>query len=339
MTKRLLIRIDSGFDVGHGHAVRVDGLLQSVETPVQPVVWGDTTNLPGTLSGAETIEIKNLHPTDITAVRADALLVDLPQRANFPWALASRLGMPVIAIDDEGGDVEADLIVNPAAFDGSCRYRRAAPGTRLLRGPRYALVRPAFSVRSWRAPLKKQILIVVGSGERAAGWARKLLTAFPFGLQIDDCRIVVGAAFPDIGAFLVSARAAGIEVLQGIDAPQLAKLMANASVALVTGGMVVPEALTVGVPVIAFPQVENLVPEMQWLGSYGCIADLGFERGMDMDAVGHDLAELIEDKDLAMRQSMLGRRLFDGSGMQRVASAIDDVLAGRIASVTAGAPV
>lgn len=340
MTRRLLIRIDSGFDVGHGHAVRIDGLLQSIETPVEPIVWGTTTNLPATLSRAETVKIDDLRPTDVTAVRSvDALIVDLPQRANFPWALTNHLAIPVIAIDEEGGDVEADLIVNPAAFDDSCRYPRAAPGTSFLLGPRYALVRPAFSLRSWKPSSGNELLIVIGSGERAAVWAQSLLTAFPFDLQIDACRIVVGAAYPDIETLRISARSVGIEVLQGVDAPQLAELMANASAALLTGGMVVSEALTVGVPVIAFPHVANLVRETHYLASRGCIEDLGFERGMSMDAVRHDLAEVIANKEIAMRRSRLGRRLFDGNGMQRVASAIDDILAGPIASTTARAAV
>jgi spore coat polysaccharide biosynthesis predicted glycosyltransferase SpsG len=330
MDKRLLIRVDAGFDVGYGHAIRVDGLLQLLKTRIAPIVVGTVSALPPMLAQAE------IHPcpkagADLaaalsTGLRPDAILVDLPRRARFPWHDVRKLGVPLIAIDDEGGEVEADLIVNGTVPEEYHQYNRASPATRYLIGPRYTLIRPAFANSPWHAPSGRHVLIIAGSGERATAWARKLVDGGLADLERDTARLVVGASFPDVDSLRNHAREQKIEIFQGLDAARLANLMAQSSVAVLTGGMVVFEALAVGVPVIVFPQIDNAVPAMRSLAAHGCVCDLGYDGGLSMENVRCAIEQLLSDSRAAASQSAAGRAIVDGQGSKRVATVIDEML-------------
>jgi spore coat polysaccharide biosynthesis predicted glycosyltransferase SpsG len=114
---------------------------------------------------------------------------------------------------------------------------------------------------------------------------------------------------------------------QGLDAVCLADLMANSAAGLMTGGMIVFEALAVGLPAVVFPNVENLIPEVNWFATHGFVRDLGYDGAMAMDQVRDGLDSLLSNRDVAVAQSAGGRRLVDGLGMQRVAQAIEEFLA------------
>lgn len=327
MPRRLLVRLDANNNVGYGHIVRTGGLLEQIKTPLSPVIVGALDDPP--IGIAETLPYSNSAGGSaleeaIAAVKPDAILVDLPAWVDRPWAAFKRAGVPVIAIDDEGGPVEADLIVNGTALDEYHRYDEPGPPARKLIGPGYALLRASFGAISWRQPATPRLLIVIGSGERAHNWAHRLVDSGLDGLPVAAVDIVVGAAFADLENLKCRDP---VTIHQKLPAAALAELMANASVGLMTGGMVVYEALAVGLPVVAFPLIANMVPEIAWFAARGSISDLGYDGGMDMSLVRERVAALLGDKVAAKAQSAAGRAIIDGQGSRRVARAIDALLA------------
>lgn len=333
MTVRLLIRLDSGSDIGHGHAVRVEGLLAQIRTAIEPIVLGRVENLPGLLANAEVHEWAGDDPNrqlkSIRELRPDAILVDLPARSERPWQRFRQAGVAVIAIDDEGGDIDADMIINGTAYDEFHRYCKRSPEPRYLIGPSYALIRPQFAASPWRNPQARRLAVIVGSGERARAWVLELVNGGLDGVALDSIDLVVGASFPDPDALRRGSekRNMAIKVHQGLDARRLAELMSNSTAALMTGGMIVYEALAVGLPAAVFPNVANLIPEVNWFATHGYVRDLGYEAAMDMERVRANLVSLLSDRDAAIAQSVAGKQLVDGLGMQRVAKAIDELLA------------
>lgn len=333
MTVRLLLRLDSGSDIGHGHAVRVEGLLAQMHSAIEPLVLGSVENLPGLLANAEvhawTGDDPDRQLQSMMELRPDALLVDLPARSDRPWHRFRQAGVPIIAIDDEGGDIDADMIVNGTAYDEFHHYRRRSSEPRYLIGPSYALIRPQFAASPWRNPQARRLAVIIGSGERARTWAIELANNGLDGIALDSIDLVVGASFSDPDALRRGLEMRGIAVNahQGLDARRLADLMANSTIALMTGGMIVYEALAVGLPAVVFPNVANLIPEVNWFATRGYVRDLGYEAAMDMECVRTNLVSLLSDRDAAVAQSVAGRRLVDGLGMQRVAKAIDELLA------------
>lgn len=134
--------------------------------------------------------------------------------------------------------------------------------------------------------------------------------------------MLVGGFFSAFSELESLCNYAGIQLLQALGPEDLAQFLAGSQVALITGGMVMPETLAVGTPAVVFPQVENLIPETRWFAKKGAITDLGFEGGAQVENVLLELDRLLSDPEAAMEQSRRGRALVYGIGAERCAEAI-----------------
>ena len=264
----------------------------------------------------------------LSSEQPDAVIVDLRQHTAELWSALRGSGRPVIAVDDEGGELTADLIINGTVPDSYHFYPALRPDGRALTGPLYTLLRPAFEAAPWRDPDAPSVAVVVGSGERARDWAFALV-----GDTIDrsawgKVSMVVGAAFPKMETLQNACDQADVRLLSGLDAHGMADLLAGSRVALITGGMIMCEALAVGVPAIVFPQVPNLIPETAWFAARGAIRDLSFDGGMDMALVEAEVKALLHDRAEAAAQSARARAIVDGRGLERTAYAVETLLKG-----------
>jgi spore coat polysaccharide biosynthesis predicted glycosyltransferase SpsG len=325
----ILVRINADNRVGFGHAVRTSALLEMVGIPLQLTVIGSGVALAAFFPGAR------IHPAPasfaefarfVSERRHDAVLVDLPRRARWPWPLLRGLRKPIIAIDDEGGDVIADLVLNGTVLEAYHNYPCLPGGARALVGARYTLIRPEFGRARWRRPPQRSIIIVVGSGKRAHEWSFALASGAVRWRRWGRASMVVGAGFPKFRALMKACQDSGVVLRRGLSARDLAALLAGSSVALTTGGMVVYEALAVGVPTVVFPQIANLVPEAEWFAAEKCVRNLGFDEGMDMTKVAQEVGAVMRSSSLAGRMSKRGRLIVDGRGLERAAAAVADLL-------------
>jgi len=328
--KRLAIRLDATSEIGLGHAVRTSALLEALAElfALDVFIIGDSQEylkkyFPGTevigLNGQDLARILN-------SLNPDAVLSDLPHHTPELWKTLKHPGRPLIAIDDEGGDVRADLVINGSVPASSHHYPTLLDGGHALTGPAYTLLRNAFSQHRWKAENKRSVCVVIGSGSRAQEWAFNILE-----YQFDKSRwgeitLVVGSAFADVERLSTLCQAQVIALHQGVGAGDLAKHLASARVALVTGGMVSCEALAVGVPSLVFPQVTNLIPEVAWLAERGAVIDLGHECGMDFNIIDRHISEVLRSSDLARSLSIKGLAIIDGHGAKRAAEVISRLI-------------
>ncbi len=329
--RRLLVRVDADHEVGLGHAVRVGALLAALEMPLDLVVVGRGTALSALFPHARHVLLSDDGDepgwAGALAIRPEAVLVDLPRWVRRPWARLRAAGLPIAAIDDEGGVFDADLVINGAVLEECHRYQGLPPGALLRLGPAYTLLRPEFSLRHWRPTGDRSLSIVIGSGGRARPWAEALAGGGLDDLALSRITLTVGLACPEVPALRRLAGAHGIAVHQGVGPDALACQFAGHAVSLMTGGMVVPEALATGAPVVAYPQVDNLVPEMRWFAAHGALTDLGPEGGQSLPQVRVAVARLLDDPAAAARQSEAARSIIDGLGAARAARAIKQWLA------------
>lgn len=326
---RLLVRLDAG-PAGLGHAVRVSGVLGLMSPKVDLLLVGQGEGLQDWFPKLLPIDPES--PGGLTAIceaeRPDAILLDLPRYPPSLFAELRAIGLPLVCIDDWGGGIDADIIINGTVLDEYHRYSDVRPDATLLLGGAYTLVRPAFGGNPWVDPPSPSVTIVIGSGERASAWAYRLL-----GPGIERCAwgavtMVVGAAFPERDRLAAIATAGGVFLRHGLTAQALADLLSASSVALITGGMIVYEALAVGVPAVVFPQLENLIAEANFLADLGCIEDLGFDGGMVPINVETSVLSLLADRPRRIDMSARQRSLIDGRGMERAALAISRFLDG-----------
>ena len=143
------------------------------------------------------------------------------------------------------------------------------------------MVRPAFRGVRWHQPEMRNVVIVAGSGRVAHDWAFLVVGNTVDRTNWGAVSLVVGATFEVRDLLARQCAASGVRLHIGLSATDLAAQFAHAGVALITGGMVVYEAVTVGVPALVFPQLANLVDEAAWFAERGCIHNLTFAEGMN----------------------------------------------------------
>ena len=323
---RVLLRLDAGHAVGLGHAVRARALLEALGRPLDLVVAGRGEALAAQFPAARHVPCGAGGDADLADLVArespDLVLVDLPHLPESGWRALRGAGRPVAAVDDEGGAVVADLVINGTVLDRYHHYPALPPGARLLCGADYTLLRPAFGQTAWEAGAARGVVAVAGGG----AWADLLAGPTLDRAGGGPVRLVVGPACPGVEALAARAARHGVVLRQGLSPSALAGALARARVALVTGGMVLYEAMAVGVPAVVFPQMPNLPPEADWFAARGAVRTLGDEGGMDEARLAAEVTALLGDEAAARAQSRAARALVDGRGLARAALALGTLL-------------
>lgn len=307
-----------------GHAMRVRHLLDAMASRPPLVLMGRGEILRALFPEAALVTDSGRLADVARQVGAGCLLNDTPAFVADEWA---GLELPGIVLDDFGGDYPADLVINGTVLPDYHRYPRLRPGGRALCGGEFALLHPAFAQQAWRPEAASGVSVVIGGGERALAWSRRLFSGeldFTAWVPLTVC---VGRAFPAFEVLAAHAADLGATAFQGLPAAQLARRLAQSRVALITGGMVLYECMALGAPTLVFPQLRNLEAEVAWFASRGCALDLGYDGGMDLRYVAAEMSDLLADPARAKTLSRNARATIDGQGLNRAAAAVDAFLA------------
>lgn len=324
----LIVRVDATHDKGLAHAARTGRLLDLL--PVRPElhVVGDGAPLKRLFRNAKVYPAGRNAGKVVLALAqetgAEAVLIDEPDTDPKLWAaLETAPHLQRLVIDDFGSAIPADLVINGTVIDQYHAYPNLRDGGQALCGAQYALVSPDFAgARDPEASRVGPVVAVCGGGDRAAAWAMQLAEHGQALCAPNPFLLIVGDAYPDFDALKETAWQNGVLLKQGLPPHQLAGHLARTPAAILTGGMIVYEALAAGAPVLAFPQLENLKQEIAWFEARGGLINLGFEAGDDLDALKALLQALIADDARAQALAQTGPTLIDGAGMTRAASAI-----------------
>lgn len=326
---RVLVRLDDNPVIGRGHVVRTSALLALLKDASEVVVAGDSSSLSGWFPGAilEKVAANDFASIGMLAAehQPDLFLCDHPNApAHIYDVVREGCDVPCVAIDDKGGHVGADLIVNGTVIEELQRYEDLRPNAQLLAGPAYTLVRDEFRRNPWKPPQKRVLTIIVGSGQRAADWAM-VLASGGAEFSVDQVIMIVSGSFPAFAELQPRCAERSITLRHGLTAAEMAAALAETTVALTTGGMIVYECVAAGVPAVVFPQEENLVEECAWLHEHGCVVSLGREgtsRGLVESACRGVLTNNAKQRAL----SEASRATIDGRGMLRVVQAIGQLV-------------
>ncbi|MCF8473598.1 MAG: hypothetical protein K9G26_02790 [Emcibacter sp.] len=333
---KILIRLDADHHVGLAHGVRISKILAFGQSKYGSL-WDFDISLIGNiphydkffdtscpvypLSQDQGTEEERAQMTLQVAKEsaADILLVDHPHLTKISWDIFSASNLPLIAIDDEGGDVIADLIFNGTILETYHHYPEMKHKDRIKAGEKYALINPVFKEIPWVDANDLSLITVIGGGDRACEWALKLTSEDGALSKFDSYKktMIVGGSFPEFSKLRKNCEAYNIDLHQGLSQHSMAKLLCEHSIGLITGGMIVYEALSMGLPIIIFPQEKNLPPEAHYFAKQGCAIDLGYENGMNMAIVTHEIMALMKNKEKRMHFSQKSKALIDGKGMVR----------------------
>jgi spore coat polysaccharide biosynthesis predicted glycosyltransferase SpsG/L-amino acid N-acyltransferase YncA len=243
-------------------------------------------------------------------------------------AALKKSGFSVFFLDDygHGAPYTADLVLNQNADASDVLYRDKSPWTRLLLGPRYALLRREFRARARRersTPERaRRILVTLGGSDpgNATELVLRALALLPETTGL-SATVAVGAANPRGGEIATLARQCPfpVTVLTGADMP---RLMQDADLAVAGGGTTCYELAFMGLPAIVLAIAGNQESSAAALHEAGVCRFLGAASTVAPGHIRDALANLAADPGERRAMSERGRSLVDGDGVDRVALAL-----------------
>lgn len=337
----LLVRTDASSAIGLGHAMRCLSLAEAYAEAGGTVAFlmvapPEAFAERATRGGAEVRSLavapgsmEDLRETLTAAEQLGAAWIVL-DGYHFDSDYQSGLvagGPPVLALDDHGhvSRYSAALVLNQNVGADERAYGNRGPGTRLLLGPRFALLREEF--RRWARPREptppraRHVVVTFGGSdpENVSGRVLEALADVDVPVEVD---LVVGPSNVNRDALEAAADRCPHPVEVLVDVSDMAARLAGADLAIAAAGVTALELARVGTPHIAIAIADNQRPGAHALGRDGVIVDLGWHADVSRAAIADAVAALAEDPGWRAELSRRGRGLVDGRGAERVLAAM-----------------
>lgn len=243
------------------------------------------------------------------------------------WHRTARaaLGCRVAVIDDLADRaLAADLVVdhNHAPDHGAKYAGRITDRTRLLGGPRFALLGPAFAEAPRYLPREGVASIgVFMGGIDGANASMRVIEAIGASSFTGPVEIVSTAQNPNLPE-LQAAVAARPGATLSLDLPDLAGFFARHDLQVGAGGGASWERCCIGAPTLLLVVADNqraVVPDLADMGVIATTQPLG---AMDVPAIAAAIDALIADPTQRAAMATQACALVDGLGARRVALAL-----------------
>lgn len=307
----ILIRADAGPGIGLGHGMRCLALAQALKYAGATAVFA-TRPAPAAL--LDRLHAENIQVVPITSEPGS--LDDAVTTANearklcAKWIVADGYAFSpeyhkslkttdarLLQIDDlgSGGHYYADLVLNQNLHASASLYEDREPGTKLLLGTGYALLRREFLDRQpWEReipPVARRLLVTTG-GEDQDNVTAKVRQA----LRLVPPHIVVRDGESN-----------------------MAEAMAWADVAVSAAGSTCWELAFMRLPSIVIPVAPNQLPVAEAVARAGAAVNLGWHADVSPQRIAAAIDTLASSPDLRSSMAACGRSLVDGRGAERVA--------------------
>ena len=337
----ILFVVDAGPAVGGGHVMRSLTLAQALQGQGASCrfIAAPATEAILTAFAPEMAQVaaQSTQPGDLidatAAERFDAVVFDHYGLAESDHRAMAQ-GKPALVIDDLADrPLGGDLVLDSGPARRAEDYNGLIPDeARLLLGPQNAPVRPEFAALreqalGWRGEPMGRVLVSLGLTDLDGITGRVVERLRP---KVSDVGIdiVLGAEAPSLASLTKIARR-DTRILLHIDTPHMARLTAEADVAIGAGGSTAWERCTLGLPTLMLVLAENQRAAAHTL------AEREAALVVDADAADFDglfdraLMRLTTDAGLRRQLATASAELCDGQGGPRVAEAFLKMIVAR----------
>ena len=337
----LLFVTDAGPAVGGGHVMRsltLAGALAAQGATFRFVAPPAVEAILAAFAPAtERVPAASAAPADLAdAVRTalfDAVVFDHYGLAEPDHRAMAQKHLTLVMDDLADRPLGADLLLDSGPARRAEDYDGLTPeGVRLLLGPQYAPVRPEFAALretalGWRGEPVGRVLVSLGLTDLDGITGRVVERLRP---KVSDVGIdvVLGAEAPSLPSLAKIARRDTRMVLH-VDSPHMARLTAEADIAIGAAGSSTWERCTLGLPTLMVVLAENQRAAAAALAERGAalildIADPAFDAAFD-----RALMRLTTDAGLRRQLATASAELCDGLGAPRVAETFLKMIAAR----------
>jgi UDP-2,4-diacetamido-2,4,6-trideoxy-beta-L-altropyranose hydrolase len=340
----LIIRADANPQMGIGHVLRCLALAQAWVTTGGKVVFAMTTSakpLQARLcaAGAQVVYLA----VDEGSGEDAGATVALARQYHATWVVVDgyHFGMiyqqrlkeaklQVLVIDDYGHAKRyyADVVLNHNGHAHESLYTVREPETRLLLGPRYALLRREFGQqrlpRCETAPIACRLLVTLGGSDPAYVTGKVLQALAEVTSDLLETMVVVGVSNPHVERISAQTRSVRRAPRLVQQVPSMAPLMKWADFAIAAAGTTAWELAFMGVPSMLIPLAENQRAVADKLGEAGAAVNLGWHESLTPGVIADTVKTLMVASEKRRQMSERGRSLVDGHGAARVVAALKD---------------
>ena len=341
---QVLLRADSGPDIGLGHAMRCLALAEELARRGFSLTLASHSLIGAEervrMSGYALLRVSGPPRREVEAIRTRAgghllspertkpfrfVVLDHYMEGADDWLRhAESLARRRLVIDDvPGRRLSCELVVNPAlGIEPDAYADFVTRRTRVLLGPRYAPLRrslrptPDQIIHGKRSRIES-VLVAMGSGSSDATT-----------LAVDAAREAVPQASIDVvvGVGAALARATGnVHIHVDPDDATLAALLAGADIALGAGGVSAYERCLAGLPSITTQVATNQAATIRGLAAAGAVLDAGESTSLTRARLVGMIRQLAGDRAARVSMSEKGRALVDGRGAERIAHELEGV--------------
>jgi len=337
----LIVRADASIAMGTGHVMRCLALAQGWQDAGGNVVFAMAQSTPAVdarlrSEGMEVVRLKDLpnaledareiaalaYARDAACVVVDGYQFDSEYQRNLKNA-----GLKLLFVDDLGQCKHyfADLVLNQNVHATENMYHHREAYTRLLLGPRYAMLRRDF--RPWRrwhreiTPNSHRVVVTMGGSDPDNMTA--IVLAALRAVKVDglDVIAVLGGSNPHADSLERFAnQTSRIRFLK--DAVNMPDVMAWADIAVSAAGSTCAEMCFLGLPAILIDLAENQTPVAQALGQKQIAIHLGSSKEVTAAEIAGKVQSLLLSAEQRIYLSQRSRELVDGEGAGRVIAAI-----------------
>jgi UDP-2,4-diacetamido-2,4,6-trideoxy-beta-L-altropyranose hydrolase len=331
----ILIRADASTSIGTGHVMRCLALAQAWQEANGQATFAMASEAPALEArlAAKGVDVVHLsaQPGSADDARQAAALARAKGAtwivvdgyhfgAEYQRALKD-CDLHLLFVDDYGhaSHYYADLVLNQNIYADESLYASREPGTRLLLGTRYAMLRREFwPWRGWRREIPQvahKVLVTMGGSDPDNATLKAIQALQAPGLE---AKIVVGPANPNLETLRRAVRDSGdrAQLLTTVD--DMPGLMAWADLAVAAGGSTCWELAFMGVPSVVLVLAENQQAIAEELDRIGVALNLGWHGQVAPEHILRAVARLSASAGMRAKMARRGQELVDGEGADRV---------------------
>jgi UDP-2,4-diacetamido-2,4,6-trideoxy-beta-L-altropyranose hydrolase len=338
--RTLLVRCDSSVTIGTGHAMRCLALAQAWQDAGGRAVFAMAEATPAMEERLqrESMGVARLKAEPGSADDFQETIV-LARGKQAPWVVVDgycfgadyqtalkSAGLKVLFIDDNGHaeHYSADLVLNQNAHANEGFYPSRDASTRLLLGPRFAMLRREFTEwRGWNREIPavaRSVLVTMG-GSDPGNVTERVVRAI-LGEPSLNATVVVGGSNPHLPNLreLVAGTQRDVRLVE--DVTNMPELMAKSDVAISGAGTTSLEMCFMGLPALLMVLANNQRPAAEELDQRGVAINQGEGSEIEASTLSANLTRLVDSQDTRKAMSERGKELVDGNGAERVADGL-----------------
>lgn len=265
---------------------------------------------------------------EIRRLRPAAVVIDDPNCSPEYLAEITALGPMVFCMDNEASyRMASQLVVHPMLNKSITEYD-VCPGSQVLAGPRYAIVRPGIRrirpIRGQEPP--EPFRCVVSLGDDPHNWTSRAVKALLPLKQLSRIDILARMGHPKLKQWEDMAEAHKGRVTVSIDTQDQSRRISRCHFAVTEADTGSLELACVGVPMLIMVQKEVYWPTAQRLEEEGAANLMGWHEAIKENTVRMAAENIMKDAAERRLMARAGRALIDGRGPDRLVTALEIML-------------